>query len=434
MKAKVGWPDKLPPGVRWILYEFFCWFNRHPGVARAIGSIFRRWPFLSHIFSVSARRDSVKHVLHRNKSFSNNAHNKNLIAAEFQIGMDPSIEYDADKALFATVLNKLHPQADADNEAQERITALSSLLENSSNSATNKFDLIDDYLTWVVFKVIAGGFDTANASLMTHGRATTPSEAEKKLYLREIRYVAAHLFAGFLAPLKVQRRAEVCAAALRDRIKKSASALVAAWAPSSTHTNILRTAIGYTWVSHPVTVQSGALAFQELMSRPKVYKALCEKAKKLEDSGQLWANDAFRAEVQNYVLELMRFRPIFPLLSRDVPRDTEFISGSNTNPKCPAGSSVTILSIAALFDATDIPDVKQFCSHRDWGKEKATRYMMFGYGDRQCPAKDHAVTMLTSAFIGLLSLGKLTWADSWGGRIKYEGPMISRMRLKRAYL
>jgi hypothetical protein len=58
------------------------------------------------------------------------------------------------------------------------------------------------------------------------------------------------------------------------------------------------------------------------------------------------------------------------------------------------------------------------------------RYLMFGHGPRQCPAKAHALDILESALLGLLMLPKLRWADDGGERMRYDGPMVSRMRLR----
>ena len=41
---------------------------------------------------------------------------------------------------------------------------------------------------------------------------------------------------------------------------------------------IERNAVGLAWISHPVTVQSGALIVQELLGRPEVHKDLRAKA------------------------------------------------------------------------------------------------------------------------------------------------------------
>jgi Cytochrome P450 len=424
MKTALGSPDQMPPGSRWLQYKVFCWMNRHPNVFRFLGSVLRRWPFLSHMLPIVARRSAVKNVLLQPKSFSNNSHNKNLIAEKFQIGMDTDQTYDQDKTLFDQILKTLKPQIDADKEAQNRLE----ILKNNHSP----FDLIEDYLTWIVYEVILKGFGSSANTVVSQASGVEPDEIEKRRYMYEIKHVAAHLFAGSMAPLKVQRRAELCASALRNRIDKAATDIEKVWSAFGIKPEksvIRRTAIGYTWVSHPVTVQSAALAFQELISRPKVYAKLCEDAKKL--GVEAWQNDDFRIEVTKHVLELMRFSPIFPLLSRDIPRHTEFNSGAHTNTPSKAGSSVTILSIAAMFDSTETPGMNQFSPHREWGNEKSIRYMMFGYGERQCPAKNHAVTMITSAFIGLLLLGRLQWADRWGAKVQYEGPMISRIRLKR---
>jgi cytochrome P450 len=152
---------------------------------------------------------------------------------------------------------------------------------------------------------------------------------------------------------------------------------------------------------------------------------LAEKA-----GDRVWEDSGFRKCVQDHVLELMRFRPIFPLLARDVPRDTEFETGGRNNAQCRAGGSVAIWSIAALFDRRAVPDSGRFCPHRNWGNEEGLRWLMFGYGRRQCPAKDYAVDILTSALTGLLTMPELRLARDDGKAITYDGPLMSRMRVR----
>lgn len=426
MKADTGSPDPSPPGVRVLIYSVFCWMNRHPRVWRAIGSALRFWPFLSRVVPVAATRTAVKAMLMRTRSFSNTSHVPNLVADAFLIGMDPGETYEADRALFESILDLLDVEKDAHREAQARVAAL------KSRGSGEPFDLIDDYLMWVVFSAIKPAFGAAADGVVAGSRETTPDEATQRRYLNEIRPVAAQLFAGRWAPVHVQRRAEVNATSLKARIRKMTLELGMSWPQARTmpYSAIRRNAIGLAWVSHPVTVQSGALMFKELLGRPAVYRVLREAAQAL--GTRAWTDEHFRTRVANHVLELMRFRPIFPLLARDVPRATEFESGARRNPKCPAGTSATVLSISALFDPYRVPTASQFCPHRRWGSEEETRYLMFGYGPRQCPAKDHAVTILTSALIGLLTLPELRWADRWGARMGYDGPMICRMRLLQA--
>ena len=199
--------------------------------------------------------------------------------------------------------------------------------------------------------------------------------------------------------------------------------------PGASFEALRSNAVGLAWVSHPVTVQGGALVVRELLGRRAVYRGLRADASALGDA--VWTDADFRARVRGHVLELMRFRPVFPALARRVPRDTEFVSGARTNPLALAGSSVSVLSLGALFDDAASPDAGSYCPmRRVGGKPEPWLTMMFGHGKRQCPAQDVALTILTSALIGLLLLPELTWADGWFSRIGYDGPMVSRMRLR----
>lgn len=427
MKAEVGRPDPRPPGFQRLGYAAFCWTTRHPGAWRLLGNLLRRIPRFNLPVPFVARRDSVRKVLTRTRSFSNTSHAPNLIASDFLIGMDPGPTYDADRALFESFLGMLSPKAHANFEAQKRASDL------ARRGPGADFDLIEDYLLWVVFAAIKPAFGAAADYVVAGSRDDVPDEVVQRHYLHEVRYVAAHLLAGRLAPIAVKRRAEVCAAALRARIVTMTPELCLAWPQSSStaYSAIQRNAIGLAWVSHPVTVQSAAQVVQELLGRPKVYDELRKMAAELGPAA--WTCGKFRQTITDHVLELMRFRPVFPVLARDVPRAAELATGARNNLKCPAGSGVGVLGISALFDPHGMEDINAYCPSRDWKSDGDIRFLMFGLGDRQCPAKDHAVEILTSALIGVLTLPRLGWTDRWGSRIGYDGPLINRMRLRLAY-
>jgi hypothetical protein len=421
MKVSTCNPDAMPPGLRGLFYGVFCWLNRHIIVLRGIGALLRLWPSLGGRFGLAARASAIKGVLTRPRSFSNSAHAPNLVAGDYLIAMDSGPTYDADRALLETRLAGLNVQADADQEAQGRVVELRQLGEKS-------FDLIDDYLMWIAFHAIQPVFGTAASEVAAGAGGDVNDTGLQRQYLLEIRYVAGQLLAGSSSTLGVQRRAEVRADSLRARIEGVSSDVRKAWSVSSPFEVIERNAVGLAWISHPVTVQSGALVVQELLSRPKVYRTLRSMAAKAGD--RVWEDNGFRECVRDHVLELMRFRPIFPLLARDVPRDTEFETGGSRNALCPGGGKVAIWSIAALFDPRAVPDSGRFCPHRDWGDEEGLRWLMFGYGHRQCPAKDYAVDILTSALIGLLTMPELRLARDDGKAITYDGPLMSRMRVR----
>lgn len=428
MKLTPGTPDALAPGLRSLSYGIFCWANRNPGALRKIAWVLRRWPFVGGWFGMAARASAVKAVLTRPNSFSNTAHAGNLSAGDYLIGMDPGPTYAADKSLLdarLAILQGTLPAA-ADTVVQQYVQTLQPL-------ATNKkpFDLIDEYLMWIVFRAMDPLFGAATPKVAVGARGNINDAGLQKQYLLEIRYVAGQLLAGSTATLRVQRRAELNSDALKARIADVRTDIANAWNVHGCPAEFIdRNAVGLAWISHPVTVQSGALAMQELLERPKVYRDLLAQARALGGAPGVWQNPTFRDVVRNHVLELMRFRPIFPLLARDVPRDTEFVTGARHNAACPAGGKMAIWSISALFDPNVKKDIGEFDPARNWGGNADLRWLMFGYGTRQCPAMVYAVEILTSALIGLLTLPELQLAQGEGKAIAYDGALMSRMRLR----
>ena len=420
MKARPGHPDPSAPLVRRLVYGFICWLNRHPRLIRAAGAWLRAWPSWGGA-RVAARRVAVEQVLSRPASFANTSHAPNLVAGDFLIGMEPGPRYDADKAVFKSVLASLNVQADADLEARRRIQHL------GSGPHLKTFDLVEQYLVWVVLRALVPGFGAAADMVVAGTRDCNPDEKLALHYMLEVRHVAANLFGGASAPADVQRRAEMSAASLHARMQKSLPELSMSWrgAARQPFEALHRNAMGLAWVSHPVTVQAAALVVQELLGRRAEYQSLRKEALALGEV--VWTDAGFRTLVRQHVLELMRFRPVFPALARDVPRQTEFMSGARPNPVCPAGSSVTVLSLSAMFDQSATPDADAYHPQRDWGKQEAARYLMFGFGDRQCPAKEEALGILTSALIGVLTLPELRLAGPWGRPVQYDGPMVRRM-------
>lgn len=427
MKVSASTPDALPPGVRALIYGAFCWLNRHTFVLRGIGALLRRWPFVGGWFGLAVRARAVKDVLTRTRSFSNRSHAANLVSGNYLIAMDPGPTYAADKALLDDRLAALQLQFHPDREAQRRLESVRKAEREARQAGkTAAFDLIDDYLMWIVFRAIEPVFGTAAGKLAVGPQGDVTDEGLQRQYLLDVRYVAGQLLAGGLSTLPFQRRAELSADSLRARIESVISDIQQSWNASGPPDMIERNAIGLAWISHPVTVQSGALVVQELLGRPKIYRALRSEAEKIGEP-RIWTDADFRKSVRDHVLELMRFRPIFPLLARDVPRDTEFETGAQRNARCLAGGKVAVWSIAALFDPSVVADSGKFCPHRDWSNEEPLRWLMFGYGDRQCPAKDYAVEIITSALIGMLILPELRLARGKGKAITYEGPLMSRM-------
>jgi cytochrome P450 len=423
MKVSSIVPDAMPPGLRGLAYGAFCWLNRHPGVLRAIGALLRIWPSMAGRFGQAACAGAVKGVLKRPESFSNTAHEPNMFAGDYIIAMDPGPTYAHDRAVLLSRLNSLNVQGDADKEAARLAATLAARTGSAANTA---FDLIDDYLIWVTFQAIQPVFGTAADKVAAGVGGNASDQGLLRQYILEIRYVAGQLLGGGLATLPAQRRANVAADCLRARMTAMRVDIETAWNASMLPADLERNAVGMAWISHPVTVQSGALVVQELLSRPKTYRSLREMAKQAGATG-VWTDCKFRDAVRDHVLELMRFRPVFPLLARNVPRDTAFETGGRKDAQCHAGGRVGIWSIAALFDSDAVDDSRRFCPHRKW-RDEELRWLMFGYGDRHCPARHYAVEIITSALIGLLTLPELQLTGRKA--ITYDGALMSRMGIR----
>ena len=245
-----------------------------------------------------------------------------------------------------------------------------------------------------------------------------------------LRYIGAHLIVGAAATESVQRRARESGAALNAWVRARLEPLQLAWRRPGVdqREHVARNAVGMLWVGHPATVQGGALVMQELLARRAVLRQLVLNIEWAR-GGRL-SNPELREVVKNHVLELLRFRPPFPILRRDVVRDTLY--GTDGAGRAGGGSQLTLLILGALFDPA--AQLNASCKPSEYRpgrafREADDRYLIFGVGARQCIARDQVIETLVSALICLLELPNLRWADPWWRRMRYDGPIVSSMRL-----
>ena len=388
-----------------------------PRLLRWVGAAIRRSPFLESTVPVVVRGAAARRVFQRPASFSNTSHAPNLVAGEFVIGLESGPRHAEERRLAAGLLATAPACGlGARAEAIQRIQRLA--------PAATAFDLIDDYLTHVTWAGMRPIFGSAATAL--EGSPTTPDGL--RAFYREMRYPGAHLIIGGLASRAVQLRAEVHANALRERVRRHRAALSAAWGLPADGL-LERTAVGLLWVGHPATVQAGALVMQELLQRPEVHGSLHARVQSL--GAAAWDDADCQEAVRQHVIEALRFRPPFPLLLRDVPRDTAYALDGARRTTTPAGKKVAVMSPAAMFDP-EAGDAKAVCPFHAGRTAfpNGPYHLIFGHGTRTCIAQDQVVAILTSALTGLLTLPRLTWADFAWWRLRYDGPIIRRMPLK----
>ncbi|MBA3623446.1 MAG: cytochrome P450 [Methylibium sp.] len=409
-----------------VLYRLVSAALHQPGLLRLAGRVLRRWPALSP--TTLARHDAVAAAFRRPASFSNTAHAPNLVAGEFAIGMEPGPRHDAERAFLQRVLPA--PEAFRAASIEESRRRLAQL----HRRAPAAFDLIGDYMVWVAWAALRSAFGAAaqriEGSRPPAGLGRTAAESMLEFF-EALRHLGAHLLIGAVAPKAVQSRAGRCAQAVQHRVRAERGELRGLWAPLQppAPAAVERNAVGLMWVAHPATVQACALLMQELLHRQAVYDMLRQRALALGEG--VWSDVPFRALLRDHVLELLRFRPAFPILSRDVPRPTALEAAPGFRVEPAAGSSIRLLAIAAMFDPQAVTDPEAYWPGRPDGErcDPDGSFMIFGLGPRACIAGEHVSEVLVSALAGLLSLPRLRFADRWIGRMRYDGPIITRMRL-----
>jgi cytochrome P450 len=412
------------PNPEWK-YRLVSRLVHQPRLLRFAASALQRKPSFARLARVVSGRDTVNAVFQRTLSFSSAANAPNLRAGEFVIGMDSDLRHHAEREMLKRILPSPGDLRLASIEHSQR--AIATLRKGDSD----RFDLIE-HMAGVAWGALGTAFGPAAAQIA--GSDPANPGLPSRDFITELRTLGAHLIIGGVAPDKVRRDADAKAARLNQRVHGQLQQLAAQWGLSypGDAALIQRNAVGLMWVSHPATVQACALLMQELFGRRDVLDCLAKQAQELDDMA--WSDAGFRKRLKDHVLELLRFRPPFPILVRNVPRDTWFDVGAGFPAgHATAGSQINLLTIGAMFDDAAMMEGEAGADAFKPGRKfkvDEDRYMMFGMGARACIAKYQVVEILVSALAGLLALKRLRWARPWFGRMDYDGPTITGMWLK----
>ena len=409
-------------GSGW-LHAVWCFLMRQPRLLRVFAAAVRRWPMLAHMLPVVARRDAVVAAFRRSATFSNTAHAPNLVAGAFSIGMQEGPHYRSERA---TLEAMLLPPAQLGRTCAELTRQWTETLQQGA--AGDRFDLVDDCLGPLIWRTMKACYGDAGDALASgHPGANSAEAAEKQLFLN-LRHVASHLVVGGVATSRVQCRAEAAGAALNQCVHAQKDLVRQAFAsrlPDRPDAVIHRNTVGLMWVSHPVAVQAGVHLMLELIQRQEWHMKL--KLQVAEAGEKAWHDEGLRRHIRLVILELLRFRPPFPIVVRDVPRAAFFEAGGERPAQVKAGRSMKLMVIGAMFDPAAVDRPGDFLPYRTWRHED-DRYMVFGHGDRRCPGSEHVLEMLTSLLVGLLMLPR---PCRLAGRkaMVYDGPAAAHLHL-----
>ncbi|HKE96737.1 MAG TPA: cytochrome P450 [Povalibacter sp.] len=189
-----------------------------------------------------------------------------------------------------------------------------------------------------------------------------------------------------------------------------------------------RNAAGMVFVSSLVVIKGLVNALVEVLSRASVAE-LAHKAARAGD----------REQLARFLIEGLRFNPVFPMLARYCPRDTAIRLDERRSLEIPAGSTVVLSPLAAMFDLEAVKDPRRFAPGRDlrlnpdwtdgsgrYGCPHAGdgTYLVFGRGTHWCPGDQMAMAIMTGMAMKLLAHKS---KPPIAGRLRYDGLAADRL-------
>jgi cytochrome P450 len=424
---------EAPDWVQRLVYRIASALFNQPLLLRAVAWLVRGSGGLASATGLVASARGVRDVLARETHFTHGHLPAVMLDGPFLIGL-PSGPQHAQKRI---CLHGLLPTPELMAEAtQQAVQLLLPRLQAKLNEQ-KWFDLVEDYMAPLVWCAIRLAYDPQRTLNRLQAQPSPEPEPMEREWLLAARWLGAQLLIGSIAPPDERQRALRSAALLGAAFAQGQGTTTAGpftlddrWAQAvPDKTPRLRDAIGLLWVGHPATVQGGALMMQELLARPQEYQRLRAEMAAADKRGD--ANGLLvRERLRDHVLELLRFRPPFPLLGRLVPTEASFKVGTDPGAARTTRArpgSVAVMTIGALFDpAAQREDPREYLPGRHF-YEPEDRLLMFGTGPRHCVAREQVIEILVSALAGLLQLGDTPLGPQ--GRRAYDGPVIVEMKL-----
>jgi cytochrome P450 len=154
------------------------------------------------------------------------------------------------------------------------------------------------------------------------------------------------------------------------------------------------------------TSKAVAHAVEQLLRRP----ADLQRARAAALAGDV-------EEVGRHAFEALRFNPLNPVLARSVARDVELAAGTRWARRIPAGRTVYLGVLPAMFDPRVFERPEQFRPDRP-----VESYLHFGGGLHPCFGRYVNAVQIPELVAALVRLDGLRFAGSGKGRIRYDGP------------
>jgi cytochrome P450 len=362
--------------------------------------------------AVISRHADVVEVLSRDTDFTVsqiNAPNIDRLDGPFILGMDRSAQYDREAGL----LHQAVRREDLDrirsfvaSQAEELIAA---------RRSDHRLDVVNDVVRVVAVRVVASYFGMPG-----------PDEATMMGWLRAIFH---DVF------LNLNNNAKVRAAALRsgNALRAHMDLMIAKRKNQTTATppdDVLGRLLALEGPANPwlddATVRrnlSGLIVGAVETTSTLVTQALAQLLRRPREMAQ--ARAAALAgdmeSVKRFVYEAARFHPQAPIMFRFCPAETELAAGTPRARRIPAGTTLVLGTLSAMFDP------QGFVSPKEFRIDRNVEYLHFGFGMHRCFGYFINAVQIPEVTAALLRLPGLRRVPGGAGCLKYEGPFPQRM-------
>ena len=389
-----------------------------PGLLRPIFTLLRKlFPILMiGKRAVVTRHADVIEVLTRDTDFTIAEVNEARFAegdGPFILGMDRSPQYDTESAMLRKVVRP------DDLERIRRLVAQSAAGLAEAAGPYGKIDVVNGLARVVAIRTVGSYFGIP-----------APDEPSMMRWMRDIFH---HLFANPAGDAGVHRDFMRSGEELRRYMDEVIAARKAHLHDPDQPDDVLGRLLllqngEYAWLDDrsvrrnlgglivgavDTTSKFVALAIDELLRRPVALAG----ARAAAMAGEI-------EMVRSYVYEAVRFNPHHPVQARFCKQETEIAAGTSRARKIPAGTSVFVATLSAMFDPEAFIEPKAFRTDRE------VEYLHFGYGMHRCFGRAINGVQIPELVATLARLPNLRRAAGKAGRIAWDGPFPGRLILE----
>ena len=358
---------------------------------------------------VVSRHADVVEVLRRDEDFTIaevNAPSIHRWSGPFILGTDRGDVYDRELA----VLRRAAPHTDLPRVRELVVTTAAQLVDAAR--LRGRLDVVNDLARVVPARLVASYYGVPGpdeATLMRWMRAMFDAvfidfgpraSRAAELTVAELR--------PYMEELIRTRRAALAGGAELPDDMLSRLVMMGADEPWLDDDAVRRNVNGVVVGAVDTTSKAVAHVVDELLRRPEALAG----ARRAALAGDV---DTVRA----HAWEALRFLPHGPVLQRHSPRNSPI--GGRRAP-VPAGSTVYLGVLSAMFDPAAFPDPSRFRTDRP-----EDRYLHFGHGMHTCFGLGVNRVQIPELVAAVVRLPGLRRAPGAEGRIAYDGPFPDRL-------